>query len=115
MNDLPTLEQLQSNYDPTVQHLDSFMLRIFYFPALEELVLKNCNEQKALWRESFVVRLVRHLTLFRESDAPDSPTRLRCVDLRYTNVFEGSPAVRLMSLLAPHVKFIADPEPRITH
>ena len=115
MNDLPTLEQLQSNYDPTVQHLDSFMMRTFYFPALEELVLKNCEEQDG-WITGygdvtgFVVRLVRHLTRFRESDAPDSPTCLRRVDLSDTSLFDGRSAMRLMRLLAPHVEFIADPE-----
>ena len=120
VNDLPTLEQLQTSYDPTVQHLDSFMMRHFFFPALEELILKNCKEQEG-WisnygfvnGESFVVRLVRHLTRFRESDDPDSRTCLRRVDLRGTNLLEGSSAVRLMRLLAPHVQFIADPEPSI--
>ena len=119
MNDLPTLEQLQTSYDPTVQHLDSFMRHFFVF-ALEELILKNCKEQEG-WvsdygfvnEESFVVRLVRHLTRFPESDVPDSPTRLRRVDLRGSNLFEGSSAARLLRLFALHVVFITDPEPRI--
>ena len=120
VNDLPTLEQLKTSYDPTVQHLDSFMMRHFFFPALEELILKNCKEQKG-WvsdygfveDESFVVRLVRHLTRFRESDVPDSRTHLRRIDLSGTNLFVQSSAVRLMRILAPHVEFIADPELRI--
>ena len=64
--------------------------------------------------ESFVVRLVRHMTRFRKSDQLDSPTRQLRVDLRGTNHFEESSAVGLMRLLAPHVKCITDPETRVT-
>lgn len=105
--DLPTLEQLVRDYDPSVQHLDSFMLRHFYFPALEELVLKNCVEQA--FGQSFLARLVRHLTRFRESDAPHSQTPLRRVDLRGSKIYDEDSAVRLMGLLAPNVKIMAEP------
>lgn len=109
---LPTLEQLLRDYDPTVQHLDSFMARTFNFPALEELILKNCRYPvRELIDMGFIVRLVRHFTRFRESDAPDSPTHLRLVDLRDTDLFENYPELRLMSLLAPHIEFLADDEP----
>ena len=104
--DLPILEQLLRDYDPKTQHLDSLLMRNFYFPSLEQLVLKNCKESPN--GQSFVLRLVRHMTRFRESDVPDSPTRLRHVDLRGTNLFEGSSAVQVMRLLAPHVEFYVD-------
>lgn len=119
--ELPSLEQLLRDYDPTEQHLDPLMTRTFYFPALEELFLKHCKEYRGSIprprfanRPNFMVRLVRHLTRFRERDANDSPTRLRRVDLRDTGIYEGSSEVRLMRLLAPHVEFLVDRKPRIT-
>lgn len=118
VEDLPTYEELLRDYDPTTQHLDSFIRRTFDFPALEELILTKCKEHEKFnsdfefeYIDSFVVRLVRHLTRFRDSDAPDSSTRIRLVDLRDTNLYEENPEVRLMRLLAPHVKFLADPKP----
>lgn len=119
MEELPTREQMLRDYDPSVQHLDAFLMRHFHFPALEQLVLRNCLERYHYnWsynadciKRKFLVRFVRHLTRFRESDAPDSQTRLRLVDLRCTNLYEEDSAVRLMRLLAPHVEFIADFKP----
>lgn len=115
---LPTLEQLLSDYNPTVQHLEPLMTRTFSLPALEELVLTNCKERGGAFsgapfgnKQGFVVRLVRHLTRFRENDAPDSPTRLRRLDLRATCLSDGSSHVRLMRLLAPHVEILAARKP----
>lgn len=115
---LPTLEQLLSDYNPAVQHLEPLMTRTFSLPALEELVLTNCKERGGAFsgapfgdKQGFVVRLVRHLTRFRESDAPDSPTRLRRLDLRATCLSDGSSHVRLMRLLAPHVEILAARKP----
>lgn len=106
----PTLVQRYSEYDSTVQHMDSLLMRIFDFPALEQLELSGqVPGAPFVTRQSFLVRLVRHLTRFRETDAPDSPTRLRRVDLSDTGLFEHNSSVRLMRLLAPHVEFIVSP------
>lgn len=107
-DDLPTYEQLKTAYNPSRQHLDIFMKRTFNFPGLEQLILKNCREYNI--GSLFLVRLLRHLTRFREANAPDSPTRIRLVDLRGIKFDKdiSSTEFQLLPLLAPHVQFLID-------
>lgn len=52
LKDLPTYEELKTVYNPSRQHLDTFMKRTFNFPGLEQLILQRVQYRLFISRAS---------------------------------------------------------------